>query len=237
LWIIACLHIGNSFVDAATKRILYKYIISIFLIIFVMYVVLPVLRARYIINGDFAEGMSMASTIKEDDIILVNRLAYTINVPHIGDIVQINGLSMANRLDPAVKRFLKLDRLRNYKFIKRIIAFGGDTVQIRNDGLYVNDILQKHITINHDYGPRTININGSRIERMAIQQPYIVPNNSYFVIGDNIKNSVDSRDFGAVPRNMIIGKIIKVYSSAINTSTHEPNVSPDPYTGSGLFRR
>ncbi len=84
-------------------------------------------------------------------------------------------------------------------YIKRIIGIPGDEILIRNGKLYVNGLLaaDDYTTgpIPRDYGP------------------VVVPENSYFVLGDNRINSKDSRDasVGMVPRSAIIGRVILRY--------------------------
>ena len=80
-------------------------------------------------------------------------------------------------------------------FVKRVVGLPGDTVQISGGYLYVNGVkyTEKFLSARmySDYGP------------------YIVPEGHYFLMGDNRNNSNDSRSshVGAVPRNMILGKV------------------------------
>jgi signal peptidase I len=84
---------------------------------------------------------------------------------------------------------------RNY--IKRIVALPGDKVQIRDGHLLINEAPVEEIYINGtptgDYGPET------------------VPSDSFFVLGDNRNNSEDSRAFGFLKRDLVVGHAMLIY--------------------------
>ena len=77
-----------------------------------------------------------------------------------------------------------------------VIAVGGDTVRIANGKVYVNDVRVAAPDLSHGYtrahGPG---------------EEWFVPENHYFVLGDNRSNSLDSRDFGPVPEENLKGKV------------------------------
>jgi signal peptidase I len=118
-------------------------------------------------------------------------------------------------------------------FVKRVIALGGDKVQIINGELYINDQLisatPTGVPEDDDQpyskatGPPTIyeeRIGDASYlvqylpDKSAINAgPWLVPEDGVFVMGDNRNNSQDSRSFGPVPRNSIEGKGIKIYWS------------------------
>ena len=83
-------------------------------------------------------------------------------------------------------------------FVKRVIAIAGDTVVIEDNKLFVNG---KEIDTKQAIG-ETIRTGED------ITYPYIVPENSVFVIGDNRENSEDSRSFGAVDVSDISGRLV-----------------------------
>ena len=76
------------------------------------------------------------------------------------------------------------------KIVKRICAESGDLVEIRNDGIYING---KYITENNE--------NYDEVQ-------YLLEDSEYFVLGDNYAQSIDSRNFGVVEAEQIIGKVI-----------------------------
>jgi signal peptidase I len=84
---------------------------------------------------------------------------------------------------------------RNY--IKRIVALPGDKVQIRDGHLLINGVSVEEVYINGtptgDYGPET------------------VPFDSFFVLGDNRNNSEDSRTFGFLKRDLVVGHAMLIY--------------------------
>lgn len=100
------------------------------------------------------------------------------------------------------KRNLKIGDIVAYKkpnsntlVIKRIVGVGGDTLKIKGQKLYVNNSLCT------DY-PYIISDQG------CLDIPYTVPQNSIFCMGDNANQSTDSRSYGSVSINRILGVII-----------------------------
>ena len=124
------------------------------------------------------EGHSMAPTLSDQDRLIVNKLAYRIGEPHIGDIVM---LYYPN--DP------------NKSFVKRVIAEEGDQVRIVDGKVYRNDILLDDSFVPPDF--RSHDDWG----------PQVIPEGYYFVMGDHRNNSSDSRHWGFVPKKYIIGKV------------------------------
>ncbi|HLW00626.1 MAG TPA: signal peptidase I [Ktedonobacterales bacterium] len=137
---------------------------------------------RFAFQNYRVDGHSMVPTLQDQQYILVNRAAYLFHPPERGDIIVF-----AYPLDPS------------QDFIKRIVGIPGDHVQVDQNGV--------------------VSING-----VALNEPYVseITNpyaptdmtlgpNQYFVLGDNRGNSSDSRDWGPVPRQNIIGQAWFVY--------------------------
>ena len=126
-------------------------------------------------------------------------------------VLQISGSSMKPTLNEGeIVLSLKTKKLStgdivafyhgNKILIKRVIAKSGDWINITEDGdVYVNDVLLKE--------PYIIKKHQGNID---IEFPYQVPEESYFVLGDERKNSIDSRNtsVGTVSKEDIIGKVI-----------------------------
>lgn len=88
-------------------------------------------------------------------------------------------------------------------YIKRVIGLPGDIINIINGKVYVNDE-----ELIEDY---TLGV--TKPENKAFTQNYKVEEGHYFVLGDNREESVDSREFGAIPESEIIGKNIYIFST------------------------
>ena len=103
----------------------------------------------------------------------------------------------------------------NIPFVKRVIGLPGDTVEVRNKGLYINgDKLDEPYKIHVD--STIYSSDPWTPEELKVRDnygPVTVPPNSYFVMGDNRDNSNDSRYWGFVTWNEIIGKPLFVYWS------------------------
>lgn len=82
-------------------------------------------------------------------------------------------------------------------FIKRIIGLPGDTIKVDSTHVWVDGVLLKEPYISSPANP--------------VGQTWKVPSNEYFVLGDNRPVSDDSRDWGFVPKDFIVGKAVVVY--------------------------
>jgi len=85
--------------------------------------------------------------------------------------------------------------------VKRIIGMPGDKIKIEKNKIYVND---RRITEDYliDYG------NDADFTKLGTHTELVVPDNAYFVMGDNRFNSSDSRSFGTISKESVAGKII-----------------------------
>ena len=90
------------------------------------------------------------------------------------------------------------------KFIKRVVAVGGDTIQVRNNRVILNGVPANEPYINSD----TSCANDGSI--CTLMRPYRVPSGYVFTLGDNRGLSSDSRVWGPVPTTWIIGKVIHI---------------------------
>ena len=124
------------------------------------------------------EGQSMAPTLADQDRLIVNKLAYRIGEPHVGDIVMLY-----YPLNP------------NKSFVKRVIAEEGDQVRVVDGRVYRNDVPMDDTFVPSEY--RSHDDWG----------PQVIPEGYYFVMGDHRNNSSDSRQWGFVPKKYIIGKV------------------------------
>ncbi len=124
------------------------------------------------------EGMSMAPTLQDQDRLIVNKLAYRLHDPQVGDIVML---------------YYPLKPEKS--FVKRVIAEEGDNVRIVDGRVYRNEVplddsfVPPEYRSHDDWGPQ------------------VVPEGYYFVMGDHRNNSSDSRHWGFVPKKYIIGKV------------------------------
>lgn len=137
---------------------------------------------------------SMRMTLIEKDRLVVNKLVYGPKVPFTK--YRIKGLSKPKRGDIIVFIY-PLDTKKD--FIKRLIGFGGETVEIKSGKVYINDKLVDDPRINSVYYY-------NRGTYGAENQKTKIPEGYFFVMGDNSASSLDSRYWGFVPEENLIGK-------------------------------
>jgi signal peptidase I len=128
---------------------------------------------------------AMEPTLEGDDRILVRKAGKYI--PKRGDIIVFRSPE-----DPAIP------------YVKRVVAFQGESVEIKNGHVYINgDILKVSPFRKIGYV--------SEGDLGTEGNPYIVASNSFFVLGDNSGNSLDSRHFGPIPQADLVGRAYKIY--------------------------
>lgn len=171
---------------------------------------------------------SMANTIIPGDNILITR--------SFGQIER--GQIVLFQYDPKSPVYRDRPEDPATYYISRIVGLPGETIQTRGRTVYINErpLAEQKVTITEisQYGPlQELSTEGdgpyrvfysqqstdeqsafSDAEKFGGQTPFRIPNDSYFVMGDNRDNSEDSRYRGPVPRNLIWGKVSIVYYSA-----------------------
>ena len=162
------------------------------------------LMVRGVAQNFRVEGPSMEPGLHNGQYLLVNKAVYfKLDLDKLSKYIPfISGGDNPSRFlfhgpergDVVVFRYPQ-DPSRD--FIKRIIGLPGDTVEI-NDGV----VMVNGVVLDEQY------INGGSTQPMA---PKVVPERSYFVMGDNRPNSSDSRNWGFVPEENIIGKAMFSY--------------------------
>ena len=113
----------------------------------------------------------------------------------------INKKSQSERGDLIIIKY-PLDPKR--EFVERLIAFEGETVEIKEGNIYINRQLVTDLKIKDKFYY-------NRGDYGQVGSPVKVPEGHYFVLGDNSASSNDSRFWGFVPQENIIGKVCKIY--------------------------
>ena len=253
-----------------------KFLKSVFIAL-----VAALIIKTFFIDAFNIPSASMENTLLPGDFILINKAAYSISTPHYITILNlwldsypIVKIKHPDRNDVVVFKFPgypnEFTPSENSSYIKRIIGLPGDTVQIKNESVFINNNLvrapedalfrlnnstedlredpriypfnngwrndnygpivvpQKGDTvklsnnniaewqalIDRELGHKAVSVEGSviNIDDKAIRQ-YVLQKNYYFVLGDNREDSMDSRYWGFVPEDYIIGKAFIIYWS------------------------
>lgn len=142
---------------------------------------------NFIFGTAVVKGASMEPEFEHNDTVFVNKLAYTVGSPKRGDVV-----------------ICWYDKGTDYEtIIKRVIGLPGDVIDVEKDADYNYFVVLNGERLDEGYIKEPMEQIGD------IEYPFTVPENSYFVMGDNRNNSNDSRSqfIGAVPEDQIDGKI------------------------------
>jgi signal peptidase I len=151
--------------------------------------VIAILIVVFVVQPVRVEGQSMMPKLQDQDRIFVNKFIYPLR-EWLGDKQPIKRGDIVVLLYPE-------DPSKSY--IKRVVGLPGEKITIEDGKLYINDVLQQEPYLSPEYL--------SRDSRLTWE----VKAHHYFVMGDNRRNSSDSRYWGLVPEKYIYGKAIFRY--------------------------
>ena len=152
--------------------------------------VVMVVILRNVMGTVLVKGSSMEPNFNHGDFVFINKLSTSIGAPDYGDVV-----------------ICKLDEGSGYEnIIKRVIGLPGDEIDIveNDDDEDVYDLYVNGEYIEEDFLGEPMMTDGN------IEYPFEVPENSYFVMGDNRNESLDSRreSVGAIHKDDLMGKVV-----------------------------
>ncbi|RMH04544.1 MAG: signal peptidase I [Aquificota bacterium] len=174
-------------------------------------VVIVLLIRTFLVQAYNIPSGSMKPTLLVGDFILVNKLVYRLSEPQRGDIVVFRW-----PVNPGID------------FIKRIVGVPGDKVEVVGDRVFINgkELPRRLIGEVYEDGSKKLIYeetlpNGVKHKIALYENPiiprrsveYQIPEGYYFVMGDNRDNSEDSRYWGLLPKENIVGKAFVVYFS------------------------
>lgn len=199
------------------KEYFFKSVISIIKIIIIALMINIIIKA-FLVRTYTVDSSSMETTLMVNDKVITEVVTKFFTEPKRGDIIvfvypetDIANSKQTLRRNPIdyiqyvfkhlIKGQFPIDD--EIEYVKRVIGLPGDTVNIKNNTVYINDISIKEPYLDDN---AFTNISGS-----VLSFPFKVPQGQYFVMGDNRENSADSRQWGTVPVENIIGKSILIY--------------------------
>ena len=205
-------------------------------VLFILFVVVPVKSS--VADWNWVPTGSMNPTILEGDLIYVDKIAYDLRVP-------LTRLRVARRSEPQRGDIVVcLSPEDDVRLVKRVIAGPGDLVEMRDNVLYLNGRPLTYNQADPDWRARLPERLAATC-RLAMEDldpivhpvifipglparrsfgPVTVPEGHYLVLGDNRDVSRDSRFFGLVPRQSILGKARAVILSVDITDSYLPRV-------------
>ena len=148
----------------------------------------------YIFVGQLLEvsGDSMLPTLYNNEQIVAEKISLAFKPLEHGEIVIFRHPEMQNRL-----------------LIKRVIALPGDEIMLSEGKVVLNGEI-----LNENYTVEGSSTNGSGLFQDLIK--YTIPEHTYFLLGDNREESSDSRSFGAISEELIMGRALVVYKPLKN---------------------
>jgi len=186
------------------EKMLKKKFVKDYLEPIIVAVLIALFIRAFVVQAFKIPSGSMEPTLLVGDYLVVNKFIYGIRIPYTD--VKLFQFKKPRRGDIIVFIF-PLDPSKD--FIKRVIGTEGEKVEILRNEIYINDKL-----IDDPWGYfGTDDFPKGFVQRMENFGPVVVPKDSLFVLGDNRNNSEDSRFWGFLNVNAVLGKAMIIYFS------------------------
>lgn len=200
---------------AAKEPMLVEYSKSFFPVLFIVFF----LRSFLVEPFQIPSG-SMIPTLEVGDFILVNKFAYGVRAPVLNK--EIIPIGKPQRGDVMV--FFPPHAPETY-YIKRVIGIPGDHITYNNHQLTINGtVVEEKLIAQLPAGAPVLKMTSEKIDdktftthkylrpsRLSVQGSWVVPAGHYFMMGDNRDNSLDSREWGMVSEDAIVGKAFAIW--------------------------
>jgi len=199
--------------ESSQEPALVEYAKSFFPVLFIVLVLRSFLYEPFQIPSG-----SMLPTLQIGDFILVNKYHYGLRLPVLG--TKVVSINEPERGDVMVFKFPENHKIN---YIKRVIGLPGDRIKYQNKQLFINDKLMAQTLVAQlpPASPRIQlleeqlgEVNHSIYKNMAPAfdaGEWVVPEGHYFMMGDNRDNSNDSRYWGFVPDQLVVGRAVLVW--------------------------
>jgi signal peptidase I len=151
------------------------------IVLIALMIVIPI--RVFVFQPFFVKGQSMEPNFHNNDYLIIDELSYRFRAPERGEVV-----------------VFKYPRNPSQRYIKRIIGLPDEIVEIQDNQIIIHKYLDTIILDESDYLPIPINTSGT--VKISLGE------DEYFVMGDNRVASSDSRKWGALPEENIVGRVV-----------------------------
>ncbi len=173
---------GNEKKEGTTIKRFTEYILEVIKVILISLAIIVPVR-YFLIQPFYVKGASMEPNFFDHEYLIINEISYRFNSPERGDIV-----------------VFKYPRDPSQYFIKRIIGLPNETLEIKNGKITVfNNDSRDGLVLEEEYLEEEVKTFGDRTISLGADE--------YFIMGDNRLASFDSRSFGPIKRESIVGKV------------------------------
>ena len=163
----------------------FNFIFELIKIVVISVVIIVPIR-YFLIQPFYVKGASMEPTFYDHEYLIIDEISYRFNDPRRGDVI-----------------VFRYPRDPQEYFIKRVIGLPGEKIQIKEGGVYIyNKENPAGFPLEEKYLLADLKTHSSTNEIVSLDK------DEYFVLGDNRNSSKDSRIFGAVERNFLIGRVL-----------------------------
>ena len=159
--------------------------------VLVVALVIAITVRSLILQQFYISGPSMQTTMFQDNRVLVNKLSYRLHDIHRGDVVVFDRVTVDGEV------------VQHDDLIKRVIGLSGETISIKDCQVFIDGKLLAEPYLN-DYDLAQSSLDDRC--RVPLMEETLIPENHLFVMGDNRPQSFDSRMFGSIEQNLVVGR-------------------------------
>ena len=159
--------------------------------VLVVALVIAITVRSLILQQFYISGPSMEATMFQDNRVLVNKLSYRLHDIHRGDVVVFDRVTVDGQV------------VQHDDLIKRVIALGGEKISIKDCKVFIDGKLLPEPYLNDFDLAQTVIEDRCRV---PVMDEMLIPDNQLFVMGDNRPQSFDSRMFGPIEQDLVVGR-------------------------------